>query len=120
MDFIVKLKDESIQHNLFDAFNTAYERDFNYEILFKKEKALLTMTTTRDKLIATYILEDFNLKSLCPGEDAISGRFYGVTDERSRKVYLSFMKKTFPEYKVEYIKNLEKIKEKSIEEINSL
>jgi len=121
MNFVSKLKDEKTQEKLFEAFNTAYDRDFDYIIRFADNyKALLTIMTKRDSLVSDYVLENYDLKPLCPGEDAISDRYYGVNDEKSRKIYLSFMKKTFPEYKDEYIKNLDKIKEKSIEEINSL
>lgn len=120
MNFVSKLKDEKMQQKLFDAFNIGYDRDFNYEIRFKDERALFTIMTKREQLVSDYILENYDLKPLCPGEDAISDRYYGVNDEKSRKIYLSFMKKTFPEYKDEYIKNLDNIKQKSIDEINSL
>ena len=100
MNFINKLMDEKMQQKLFDAFKTAYDRDFVYCMRFFDDyKALLTITTRRDDhLVSNYILENYDLKPLCPGEDAISDRYYGVNDEKSRKIYLSFMKKTFPEY----------------------
>ena len=121
MNFVSKLKDEKMQQMLFDAFNTAYDRDFVYSMRFFDDyKALLTIMTKRDSLVSDYVLENYDLKPLCPGEDAISERYHGVNDGKSRKIYLSFMKKTFPEYKDEYIKNLDNIKQKSIDEINSL
>ena len=120
MNFVSKLKDEKMQQKLFEAFNAAYDRDFEYELLFREETALFTINTTRNAFVSSYIIENYDLIPMCPGEDAISDRYYGVKDAQSRKIYLSFMKKTFPEYKDEYIKNLDNIKQKSIDEINSL
>ena len=119
MNFVIKLKDIKTQEKLFEAFNAAYDRDFEFELLFREEKALFTINTTRKNFVSSYIIENYDLKPMS-SDDAISDRYYGVNDGKSRKIYLAFMKKTFPEYKDEYIKNLDNIKQKSIDEINSL
>ena len=120
MSYLNELRNEEKQQKLFKSFNVAYERDFAYEILFRIESALLTIKTHRGDLVGTYIVEDFDFIPICPGEDYISERYYGVTDEKCRKIYLTFMKNIFPNYKDDYIKNLEKLKNEKIEELNSL
>ena len=106
VNFIEKLKEENKYRDLCQAFDKAYDRVFDYEIKFQQDKALLTINTKEtQRLVATYILESFDLLSLSKENDAISERYYGVTTAKSRKTYLTFMKRNFEDYKEEFIIN---------------
>ena len=120
VNFIEKLKDENKYKDLCKAFDKAYDRVFDYEIQFKEDKAFFTINSKEtQRIVATYILESFDLLSLSKENDAISERFYGVTAAKSRKTYLTFMKRNFEDYKEEFIINAQQeAREKTIEIIS--
>lgn len=108
IDFIEKLKEENKKHDLYQAFNVAYNRDFDYEMQFEDDCAIFSIYSKRTNgLVASYMLEDFDLFCLSPENEFFSENYYNVTTEKSRKIYLTFMKKNFKEYKEEFILNAE-------------
>ena len=117
VNFIEKLKEDNKYKDLCQAFDNAYDRVFDYEINFKKDKAIFTINNKEtQRIVATYILESFDLLSLSKEDDAISERYYGVTTAKSRKTYLTFMKRNFKDYKEEFIINAQQeAREKTIE-----
>lgn len=119
MQFVDKLQDDSYKIRLFREFKNAYNKDFGYVLNFGTDKAFLDLYDG-EKYVVGYILEDFDLLPMDKDGGAISEKFYGVSNSKSREIYLSFMKNTFPEYRDEYIKNLDNQMNLMIEEIDSL
>lgn len=123
MNFIKNFEDENIKTKLTEAFDEAYNNKFKYEFRFlPKINAYLLEIYQNSNFVIAYILKNFDLYS--KEDDFVGERYFNLTDKRSRKIYLKFMKHTFPEYKEEYIKNLVKDldmkKDLAIQEINSL
>ena len=117
INFIDKLKENDKYKDLCQEFDKAYDRVFDYEIQFKEDKAFFTINIKEtQRIVANYILESFDLLSLSKENEAISERYYGVTTAKSRKTYLTFMKRNFEDYKEEFIINAQQeAREKTIE-----
>lgn len=120
MDFVNKLRKKGLQRELFDLFDCEYDRNFDYEIKFFEEYAIFIIKSRRNSTVAMYKLTDFDLTFPGDGDNFIGETYYGVSREKSRNIFLKFMKRNFKNYEDEYIKNIDDIARQAKVEIISL
>lgn len=118
MNFIQRLKDENKTEDLINAFKVEYNDNLIYEIDYwhSSKSASLRIYTCAESgvCVAMYVISNYDLKSL-PNGRHVEGYEY-ISDAKSRKIYLKFMKKTFKEYENKYIEDVDyKALQKKIE-----
>ena len=121
MDFIKRLKHEDKLEELkayFEANFAELNWKFEYKDYYISHKFIaFTVYDVKDKELAYFHISNFNCtepKNLDP-KSKHTHLYGGIPN-----LYLKFMKKTFPEYKNEYIKNLKLQLAKEVDEFISL
>ena len=119
MYFVNKLKEGNNVEELISDFSTEYGKNLKYKTLYLEDGIVFSIICEKYGQIASYLLKDFEFIELS-GKSIVIEEMFGVAYEKSRKIYLKFMKHNFKDYKEAYIQNAKDIARQATIEIISL